>query len=174
MSRAPLRIAGFITLVVSSAAPISFAQESWKAGGLAGAGIPAAIGGLRLSVPAGPKAGFDLDLASVGHGFGLGPVIVTDVRWMRGGRAANGNGRYWILGTAFSRYTNSTRVYYPGRQVTYLTDRHFIVLPRIGYGWDHVAPNGVRAGVDLTSGAAGETEAMLLATAFVMWGPPRR
>lgn len=174
MLRAPLRCVGLVALFVSSAAPISFAQESWKVGGLAGAGIPAVIGGLRLSVPGGPKVGFDLDVASVGDSLDLGPLFVTDVRWMRGGRAMNGNGRYWILGAAFSRYSNSTPVYYPGHEVRYLVDRHAVVLPRIGYGWDHVAPNGVRAGVDLTSGAAGETEAMLLVTAFVMWSPPRR
>lgn len=152
----------------------AFAQQSWSVGGLAGTGIPFGIGGLRVSVPGTPTVTIDFDIARVGPDTGLGRVFVADFRWMRHDRSANGNGRYWIFGAAFADKTSTTTLVYPGHQVERLTMRRGLVIPRLGYGWDHVAHNGLRAGLDLTTGAAGEEAGMMLGTVFVTWGPPRR
>lgn len=171
-------IAATVLLVVIPAAPAAAQEpvESWKLGVTAAAGWPAGLGALRASGPIGPNAGLDLAVARL-TGIGemeTGLAYITHVRWIRGGRKPSGASRYWVFGTLFMRTRSSTLVVYPGNVRTYLVEDRLWVMPRLGYGWDHVTRRGTRAGIELTTGAAGEQAGLVLANVFLMWGPPRK
>jgi hypothetical protein len=150
--------------------------ESWKIGASGAVGVPALAGGLRISAPLGPKWGVDfaavrLEAASATR---AAPGYIAHVRWMRGGRKPSGNSRYWIFGAMWMRQATSTTYIFPGHVVRTVEDRHTLVIPRFGYGWDHVDRHGTRVGFEATTGAAGEEQGFIFANVFVMWGPPRR
>jgi len=163
-------------LFASAIAPLPVRAQDAPAVGVSGAaGFPTFKGGVRVSTPLGPKANFDFEVARIGP-IGepeLGPAFTGDVRWMRRGRRASGNSRYWIFGVMFVDAKWSTPVIYPGRVVT-TEERRILAVPRVGYGWDHVSRRGPRAGFEISTGAAGEEEGFLFANVFVMWGPPRK
>jgi hypothetical protein len=169
-----------IALVVVLAAAAARAQDSIetvKVGVSAAAGLPAGLAGLRLSVPAGPKLGVDFSvtrLTGIGGLDEMGPAYITHVRWMRGGRAASGEGRYWIFGVLFMDFRTSTLIIYPGNVRKTIYEDQTWLMPRFGYGWDHVTRRGTRYGLELTTGAAGEEAGLMLANVFLMWGPPRK
>jgi hypothetical protein len=144
--------------------------------GVGGAlGFPLAMGTVRLSAPLGPKAGIDFAVGRLAGGRdSLGRPFLTHVRWMRGGRKPSGDSRYWIVGAMLVRYSTSTLVIFPGHVRRYMGETRTLAIPRFGYGWDHLTRRGMRAGVELTTGAAGEEAGFLFANAFLMWGPPRR
>ncbi|HTM24846.1 MAG TPA: hypothetical protein VL225_06615 [Vicinamibacterales bacterium] len=151
------------------------AVESWKIGASGAAGFPAFAGGLRVSAPLGPKGGVDFAAVRLGggHAVGSSPGYIAHVRWMRGGRKPSGGSRYWIFGAMWMRQATSTTYIFPGHVVQTVEDRHTLVIPRFGYGWDHVDRHGTRVGFEATTGAAGEEQGFIFANVFVMWGPPR-
>jgi len=163
-------------LVVPLAASPSRAQDAPAIGVTGAVGFPAFKGGVRVSTPLGPKANLDFEVARIGPMSepALGPAFTGDVRWMRGGRQHSGASRYWIFGAMFVDAKWLTPVVYPGHVVRTLEDRRTLVVPRIGYGWDHVSRRGPRAGFEISTGAAGEEEGFIFANVFVMWGPPRK
>jgi len=174
-----MRRAGCLALLLlfwSSATRAQDSRESWTAGVSGGAGLPSSLGSVRVGAPLGPKVGVDFAVARLTNvgGTGTGPAYITQVRWMRGGRQVTGNSRYWIFGVLGMRATSSTLVIYPGDVRRYLVENQTVVMPRFGYGWDHIARNGARVGVELTTGASGEQAGLMLANVFVMWGPPRK
>jgi len=160
-------------LVFLCAAPARAQQESFNAGVSGAVGFPSFAGGVRIGGPLGPKFGGDLSVVGLGGAVAATPATIAHVRWMRGGRKPSGDSRYWIGGVMFTTITTSTRYVYPGNTVITQVDHHTLVVPRIGYGWDHVAANGARAGFELTTGAAGEEEGFVFANVFVTWGRPR-
>lgn len=150
--------------------------ESWQVGVAAAAGLPAGLAGVRVSGPITPTVGIDLAvtrLTPIGD-MRTGPAYITHVRWMRGGRAASGNGRYWIFGGLVMNTRSSTLIVYPGNVRKYLVEDDTWLMPRFGYGWDHLTRRGARFGAELTTGAAGEEAGLMLANVFVVWGPPRK
>ena len=151
------------------------AAEPWTFGVSGAAGLPSSLGSVRVGAPLGPKVGIDLAVARL-TGFAgtvTGPAYITQVRWMRRGRKSSGDSRYWIFGVLGMRATSSTLVIYPGDVRRYLVTDQTLIMPRFGYGWDHIARRGIRIGLELTTGAAGEEAGLMLANFFVMWGPPR-
>ncbi|HYT74140.1 MAG TPA: hypothetical protein VEL79_05285 [Vicinamibacterales bacterium] len=151
--------------------------ESWKIGASGAVGFPAFAGGLRISAPLGPKGGIDFAAVRLGGGNGgtsIAPGYIAHLRWMRGGRKSSGDSRYWIIGAMWIRDTTSTTYVFPGHGVKTVEDRHTLVIPRFGYGWDRVDRHGTRVGFEATTGAAGEEQVVMLANVFVMWGPARR
>jgi hypothetical protein len=170
-----VRIVAVILLVTACAVPASaqHTADSWKVGVGAGAGIPASLAAIRFSAPETPHSGFDLVLARVGSvgSTHLGPACIAQVRWMRGGRAPSGYSRHWIFGVMAMRATSSTLVIFPGNQRVETIDEDVIVMPRVGYGWDRTTRRGTRLGLELTTGSAGESAGLMLANAFVAWGP---
>lgn len=174
-----MRTICLVATLVVLLAPAVRAQEpaeSWKIGVAAAAGVPAGLAGVRASGPITPKVGIDLAvtrLTAIGD-LSMGPAYMTQVRWMRGGRSASGDGRYWIFGAMLMNTTSSTLVIYPGNVRRYLYEDQTWVMPRFGYGWDRQTRRGTRFGLELTTGAAGEEAGLMLANVFVMWGPPRK
>ena len=171
-------LAVLLVTCLSTAAAAQDGRDTWSVGVTAAAGFPAARLDVRVSLPMRPTVGIDL---SAGHLTGdlggddsFGPVYITNVRWMRKGRGTSGAARYWIFGTHLVGVRESTAVVFPGRDVQYRVDHKTLVVPRIGYGWDHVSRRGVRGGLELTAGAAGEEAAFVFANVFLMLGPPRR
>ncbi len=174
-----MRPIGILTVWLLACAASATAQdtrEQWKVGVTAAAGIPSGLGGIRVGAPMGNHAGIDLAVARL-TGWGdmdLGPAYITHVRWTRGGRSPSGDSRYWIFGALFMNMTSTTTVVYPGNVRHYLVERDTVGMPRFGYGWDHVTRRGTRVGLELTTGAAGEQAALMLANVIVMWGPPKK
>ena len=169
------RTAALVAAVLLCGAVPAAAQgvvEPISLGVTAGLGVPANLVGVRIAGPLGRHGGLDFAIARLTKG-ASDPAYITHVRWIRGGRAASGNSRYWILGTLVAHESSSTLMIFPGNERRYLVERRTLVVPRIGYGWDRVTRHGARAGVELTTGSAGEQAGLLLANAFVTWGPPR-
>jgi hypothetical protein len=169
-------IATALLLVVPLASSPSWAQDAPAIGVTGAVGFPTFKGGVRVSTPLGTKGNLDLEVARIGpmHEPEFGAAFTGDVRWMRRGRQLSGNSRYWIVGAMFVDAKTSTPIIYPGHVVRTLEERHTLIVPRIGYGWDHVSHHGARAGIELSTGAAGEEEGFFFANVFVMWGPPRK
>jgi len=168
--------AAALLFVSTFAALPGYAQDTPAIGVTGAVGFPAFKGGVRVSTPAGPKANLDFEVARIGP-MGepeLGPAFTGDVRWMRRGRQPSVDSRYWLFGVMFVGAKWSTPVIYPGHVVTTLEDRRTLVVPRIGYGWDHVSQLGPRVGFEVSTGAAGEEEPFVFANVFVMWGPRRK
>jgi len=165
-----------LLLICAATARAQAPRESWTVGVSGGAGVPASLASVRVGTALGPKAGVDIAVARLANAGGLldSPAFITQVRWMRGGRKESGDSRYWIFGVLGTHVTSSTLVIFPGNVRQYLVEEQTIVMPRLGYGWDHITRRGARIGVELTTGAAGEEAGLLLANAFVMWGPPRK
>jgi hypothetical protein len=159
-------------LVFLCAAPAGAQQESFNAGVSGALGFPSSAIGVRIGGPLGPKFGGDLSVVGLAGAIKATPATIVHVRWMRGGRKPSGDSRYWIGGVMFTGITTSTRYVFPDRVIT-REDHHTLIVPRIGYGWDHVAGNGARAGFELTTGAAGEEEGFIFANAFLTWGRRR-
>jgi hypothetical protein len=156
-----------------AAAPAAAQQESLNAGVSGAVGFPSFAGGVRIGTPLGPKAGGDLSIVRLAGASDASLSTIAHLRWIRGGRKPSGDSRYWIGGVMFTSVTSSTTYLFPGQRIT-RRERHTLVVPRIGYGWDHVSANGARAGFELTTGAAGEEAGFMFANVFVTWGPPRR
>ena len=165
-----------VLLLFAATARAQDTTESWKFGVSGAAGLPSSLGSVRVGAPLGPKVGVDFAVARL-TGWGdmeIGPAYISQVRYMRGGRKASGDSRYWIFGILGMHATSSTLIIYPGNVRKYLVEESVMVMPRVGYGWDHLTRRGTRIGVELTTGAAGEQAGLMLANVFVMWGPPRR
>jgi hypothetical protein len=176
-----MRYAGcfaLLLLVGSSSARAQEGRDTWSVGVTGAAGFPAARVDGRLSLPMTPTIGIDLSAGHLAGNLGgddsFGPIYITSVRWMRGGRASSGASRYWIFGTHLVGVRQTTPVIFPGRDTQYLVEHKTLVVPRIGYGWDRVSRRGIRAGLELTTGAAGEEAPFVFANVFLMVGPPRR
>jgi hypothetical protein len=174
-----MRRAGVVSvflILVGAAAAAQERVEPLNVGVSAAAGLPSSVGAVRFGAPLGEHAGVDLAVGRL-NGFGrtrTGPAYIAHVRWIRGGRAASGGSRYWIFGALGMHTTSSTLVIYPGDVRRYLVKDETVVMPRIGYGWDRITRHGMRVGLELTTGAAGEQAGLMLANVFVTWGPPRR
>jgi hypothetical protein len=156
-------------------------RESWTLGVTGAAGYPPVLGAVRFGAALGPKAGVDLIVGRFagshgdGVGDGFGRVAGAQFRWMRGGRQASGDSRYWIFGALATRGRFTTTVGYTGGGIIgrFVSERTY-VAPRIGYGVDHLARCGARIGAEFTTGAAAEEVPFIFGGLFVMWGPPRR
>jgi hypothetical protein len=169
-----------LALLVSVTSAGAQIRESWQIGVNGAVGFPPALGAVRFSAPLSPKAGVDLLVGRMAGysggepGDGFGRVFVTHFRWMRSGRSATGDGRYWVFGVLATHMRFSTLVIYPGGYRAYLVDEHNAVGPRFGYGWDTVTRRGLRIGAEFTTGAIAEETPVIFANVFVMWGPPRK
>jgi hypothetical protein len=161
-----------LVILCARAAHAQNVVEPVNVGVTAGVGFPAGLGGVRIAGPLGGHGGVDFAIARLTKGE-RDPAYITHLRWSRGGRAASGNSRYWIVGALVAHETSSTVVVFPANDRHTLVERRTLVMPRFGYGWDHVTRHGARAGLELTAGAAGEEQGLLLANVFVTWGPPR-
>src|SRR5262249_8543048 len=166
----------FLLLFCSTAARAQDTRESWTVGVSGAAGLPSHLASVRAGASLGEHAGIDVALARLSGGWSdhLSPAFITQVRWIRGGRTVAGDSRYWIFGALVMQARSSTTIIYPGNVRKYLVEEHTIAMPRVGYGWDHVTRRGTRVGLELSTGSAGEQAGLMLANAFVMWGPPRR
>jgi hypothetical protein len=169
-------LSALVLLWCSAPARAQGTRESWTVGVTGAAGLPAALASVRAGTSLGEHAGIDVAVARLTPGWydDLSPAVIAQVRWIRGGRSASGDSRYWIFGVLGMQARSSTLVIYPGNVRTYLVDESAVVMPRVGYGWDHISRRGTRFGLELTAGGAGEQAGLMLANVFVMWGPPRR
>jgi len=169
------RLAPALLIAITIAPHPARAQDTWAVGVTGAAGVPPFKAGVRVSTPLGRKTDLDVEVARVAPKDQpeLGPAVTGDIRWMRNGRRPSGDSRYWIFGVMFVNAKWSTPVVYPGH-VTFLEERRTLVVPRIGYGWDHVSRLGPRAGFEISTGSGGEQELFFFANVFVMWGPPRK
>jgi hypothetical protein len=168
------RIGVLVAAVLCGAVPAAAQDrvEPVSVGVTAGAGYPAGLAGVRIAGPLGRHGGVDFAIGHVTNGQ-REPAYLAHLRWIRGGRRASGNSRYWIFGALVTHETSSTLVVFPGNERQTVVERRTLVMPRVGYGWDHVTRHGARGGIELTTGSAGEEAGLLLANAFVTWGPPR-
>jgi len=169
-------VSAFLLLWCSAPARAQGTRESWTVGVTGAAGLPAALASVRAGAALGEHAGIDVALAKLTPSWydELSPAVIAQVRWIRGGRSASGDSRYWIFGALAMKARSSTLIIYPGNVQKSVVDETMVSMPRFGYGWDHVTRRGARIGVELTTGAAGEQAGLMLANVFVMWGPPRR
>ncbi len=166
------RSVAMLVLLATSAARAQGRIEPLNVGVTAALGVPAGLGAVRVGGPLGGHAGIDVAIGQL-TGASRNPACITHVRWIRGGRAESGASRYWIAGLLVTHETSSTLIVFPGNERRTLVERRTLIMPRVGYGWDHVSQHGMRAGLELTTGSAGEEAGLMLANVFLSWGPPR-
>ena len=143
--KAALAAAVVCVVAPASAQELSPPRERFSVGlamtpALEGGG-PWFMAAARVSGPLSRRIGFDLDAGPLYGGSNEFVTIrshyVARLRFARGRRSAEGNGRYWTAGVQYFPATKTDRAGTPG-------SRHYTALA-VGLGWDYATRNRVRA-----------------------------
>ena len=154
-------------LAQSVPAPI----ERFGIGGVGGPGTAGTLASGRLSVAASPRISFDIDLGLISNSSDRARAAVgAQVRWLRTERRANGSSDYGIFGVMHAREEVRSEVRFPDERIV-RTERVNGFSPVIGYGFDWLAANGSRVGIELTGGGSQSAGPRLFAKLFALWGP---
>ena len=173
--RSAIIVAVVASVVVATAAQAQDAAPPEHAGvGFSGAtGIPGAVAAVRVSVPATPRLGFDIE---AGRGLTAGDpytAVGGQMRWHWRGRSVAGGSMFGVFGAVVHGVTQRTEIRFPDRTFVQ-TERKTAVAPQLGVGWDWQARHGTRLGVELTTGGSTAAGPRILAKLFAVWGRPLR
>ena len=161
-------------LVVSpvfAQAPATAPVERLGIGGVGGPGTAGALASARLSVAATPRVSFDTDLGLISASSDRARATVgAQVRWLRTERRASGSSDYGIFGVMYAREQRRSEFRFPGERIV-RTERVNGFSPVVGYGFDWLAANGARVGIELTGGGSESAGPRLFAKIFAVWGP---
>jgi hypothetical protein len=143
---------------------------------IGGSFTPALAGGLgfwpavRISAPAGPRVGIDLNAGwmfpETNGYFTTRDCYAVQVRFLRGRRDATGSTRAWIVGAGYIR---GSELDGEGQ----VTDAQAgIGTIKIGYGGDRIYANGMRAAGEIgVIGGGSSAPTGIYASLIVQWRP---
>ena len=148
--------------------PSAPVAEHVAIGVLGAVGTIAPIGTLRLGVPLGRLAGFDLDFgkSSRDNPDASPTVVAFQVRLVRHESGVNGVRRYLFVG-ALHLAEVSHDTYQVGNKVTRVTSPVNGWSPSLGVGWDRRFASAARAGLELALGANESAGPRFLVKVFV-------
>lgn len=145
--------------------------ENFSVGGIGGPGWPGALAALRIVLPVSAAAGFNIDVGCVsGHGLSYAGHI--RLQWRE--RSETGVRPYFVIGLAHVKTSSRTTIVWPSQRRTVAVHDGPFVIPQFGLGTDWLSPEGVRVGIEGTTGGTEEAGPVVQLKFFVLWGPPSR
>jgi hypothetical protein len=145
--------------------------ERFGIGMLGGLGYPGPLFGVRASIPASPKVGFDLDVA---FNPDVGRMVTGQLRYLWKGRNVDGVSPHWIIGAVYFQSTSRSEIRWPDGTRTVTETPHSNVAGQFGIGFDAVTDRGGRVGVQFTTGVAPRAGPVIYAKLFVLFGKAKR
>ena len=145
--------------------------ERFGVGGVGGPGTAGLLASTRISMSAAPRVSFDVDLGLLNsRNAGRRAAFGGQLRWLRTERRANGSSDYGVFGVMYAREERRTDIRFPDARIVH-TERVSGLTPVIGYGFDWVAANGARVGLEATGGGSESAGPRLFIKVFATWSP---
>lgn len=154
-------------------------RESISVGAAGALGVLGNVAAVRLSEPLNDRWRIDYTVGRVtGHGAVTssrlgGASVAAHARWLWHGRRLSGLSTYWIAGPMIQTGTERSEIRWPDGRRDITSERIANFTLQVGFGVDRLTARGTRFGMELSTGG-NERGPSMLATAFAVWGPPRR
>lgn len=161
----------FASHALAQSVPAVHPVERFGIGGVGGPGTAGALAAARLSVAASPRVSFDVDLGLISASSDRARAAAgAQLRWLRTERQSSGSSDYGIFGVMHAREKRRSEFRFPDARIV-RTEPVNGFSPVIGYGFDWLAANGRRVGIELTGGGSESAGPRLFIKAFATWSP---